>query len=324
MWYLLVQRGRGDRRARRTVLRSPARRRRRRRDALAVDLALALEHEQHAKRPAGSATLVDVEERSGLVGKPERGLVRVEPQRVERRVPAEPEMRIGRLDREPLPLAEDRVVGRLLQLDDQRAAADRVRDAGGTKTTSPGRRRGWCSEPSSASVVLALDPRRGSARGSTSSRRPSQTSAAPSRVATTSTPRSCRSRSRGATRANSRSGCACTGSRSTGSSSLTSRLRRSPAPRGRSRIASRRSGPSSSRSARPTARRGRDCAPRRPSRPSPRDGRRLARARRAAGRSARRLGRSDRRASAEPAQMRITNGSGTSSSSSHQTLFVCR
>ena len=83
------------------------------------------------KRPAGSAARSAQKNERAASGRASHRLVRLEIERLNGALPADAEVAVFGADREPLPLAEEREVGRLLQLGDEHACAERMRKAGG-------------------------------------------------------------------------------------------------------------------------------------------------------------------------------------------------
>src|SRR5919198_6133072 len=75
---------------------------------LAVELALAFEHEEDGEPPGRLGALVDGEELRRLGRQSQRRLERFQVQGVHRRIPAEPEVRVLGRDRKTPPLADDR------------------------------------------------------------------------------------------------------------------------------------------------------------------------------------------------------------------------
>ncbi len=106
----------------------------------------------------GLEHLVCPEERGRLLRQAAHGLVPAEVERGDRLVPAEPEVGVPRRDRKAGPLADDRVVGRLLQLGDEQSRPDRMRDAGGNEEHVTRADRDVVERVEQRVGVLPLDP----------------------------------------------------------------------------------------------------------------------------------------------------------------------
>ena len=99
--------------------------------AIAVERSLACEDEQDCEPAGRFRNIVRPEELVRLFREAPNGLVPTHVDRGERGLPPEPEVAVFGPDREALPLAQEREVGRLLQLGNEDALADCMWYAGG-------------------------------------------------------------------------------------------------------------------------------------------------------------------------------------------------